>query len=1041
MKSIKSFTAISTFSLVYALAVSSVLSVPPTTLSTPAPHPSNQSAPDSTSKSQSARATKLMGALPLQFEPNVGQAESRFNFVSRGPAYSVMLNSAEAVFSLRGMTDSKLSSSDPASHQHNVTIKLQNANTSAQHGAQYLLPGRVNYFSAGHAQTNIPTYRSIRYYKVYPGIDVVYYGKEQQLEHDFIIAPGADTGQINLKFAGADAVRLNEVGDVIISAGSGVLRLQRPLAYQTINGQRRIVGSSYRLNDDNTIGFSLSKYDCDRELVIDPVLFYSSFLGGTGADTANDIALDPSGNIYITGGTTSAEFPRTDGSPAKGSFDVFVMKLNPTGSSIIFSTFLASTGNDSGLSIALDPNRNVYVSGLTDTAGFPLTPGAFQTTHSNQDGFAAKLNSTGSALLYSTLLGGSPRTNNGARIAVDQAGDMYLTGSTYADNFPTTSNAFRQTVNPFTGTNFLSSTDCYVAKIHPAGAGAADLVYSTYLGGNLGDDAARITLDAAGFVYVTGYTQSTNFPTTPDAVQPLPTTTDIGIRNNSDVGDAFLVKMDLRQSGAASMIYSTYLGGTGRDIARGLAVDPLKNIYVTGRTDSGDFPVSPTALQSKNAGGTDVFVMKINPSRSGASGLIYSTYLGGSANEDEFGGGIAVDSVGNAFVVGDTRSTNLPVTVGAFQPSNGGNSDVFSAPGGDAFVSKLNSAGTALVYFTYLGGNGGDNANAVKLDAKGNAYLAGYTFSPNFPLSANALQTTQAGQFDAFVACVDVPSSSGHSGATAPERGELQLEASGGNTVADVLPNPIDDAPKFVRQQYIDFLNREPDATGLAFWTNEITGCGSNAGCISIKRINVSAAFFLSIEFQQTGFLVYRTYLAAFARTPRLNEFSPDARTIRDNVIVNSPGWEQALENNTQAFMLAFVQRADFQAAFPASLTADQFVTQLDINAGGVLSPSEKSQLVAVLGGTPSDSAKRASVLRSVASNNTLRDRELNKAFVLMQYYGYLQRNPDDPPDADLTGYNFWLKKLNDFNGNFINAEMVNAFLTAGEYRTRFGQN
>jgi hypothetical protein len=236
-------------------------------------------------------------------------------------------------------------------------------------------------------------------------------------------------------------------------------------------------------------------------------------------------------------------------------------------------------------------------------------------------------------------------------------------------------------------------------------------------------------------------------------------------------------------------------------------------------------------------------------------------------------------------------------------------------------------------------------------------------------------------------------------------------------------------------------LNREPDATGLAFWTNEITGCGGNTDCLSIKRINVSAAFFLSIEFQQTGFLVYRTYLAAFARTPRLNEFSPDARTIRDNVIVNSPGWEAALENNTQAFMLAFVQRADFQAAFPASLTADQFVTQLDTNAGGVLSPSEKSQLVAVLGGTPSDSAKRASVLRSVASNNTLRDRELNKAFVLMQYYGYLQRNPDDPPDTDLAGYNFWLKKLNDFNGNFINAEMVNAFLTSGEYRTRFGQN
>ncbi|MDQ1640211.1 MAG: hypothetical protein QOF62_3550 [Pyrinomonadaceae bacterium] len=1040
MKSNSNLYKISSLSTICLLAASSVLSVPNYIAGSSAKDPNirnehvNRIAPASMN---SGLANQLMRGLPLQFEPNEGQAESRFDFLSRGRGYSVQFNSAEAVFALQTST---VKSTPPSGKQtislQQVTMRLVNANLTKGVGQQ-ALPGRVNYFSGSDPRrfhTNIRTYGGVRYARVYPGIDVVYYGKQRQLEHDFIVAPEANADQIKLRFEAADAVKLNAAGGVTISAGASVMNLEKPVAYQIVNGERRVVASSYTLNSDNSIGFKLGQYDHERQLVIDPVLFYSSFLGGSAADAANDIALDPAGNIYITGGTTSAEFPRTDGSASKGSFDVFITKLNPTGTAIIFSTLLASSGNDSGLSIGLDSNRNVYVSGLTDNAGFPLTAGAFQTTHSNQDGFAAKLNSTGSALLYSTLLGGSPQINNGARMVVDQAGDMYLTGSTYASNFPTTSNAFRQTVNPFTGTNFLSSTDSYVAKIHPAGAGAADLVYSTYLGGNLGDESARITLDSAGFVYVTGYTQSTNFPTTADALQPFPTTTDAGIRNGNDIGDAFLVKMDLSKSGAASMVYATYIGGTGRDVARGVALDPAKNVYLTGRTDSGNFPVSATALQSHSAGGTDVYVMKLNLSRPGTSGLIYSTYLGGSADEDQFGGGIAVDSVGNAFVVGDTRSTNLPVTVGAFQPSNGGNSDVFSAPGGDAFAAKLNSAGTALVYFTYLGGSGGDNASAIRLDAKGNAYLVGYTFSPNFPLSPNALQTTQAGQFDAFVACIDVPSSFGHSGVPA-----VQKENS--ETLADALPNPIDEAQKFVRQQYIDFLNREPDAPGLSFWTNEITSCGTDPVCISLKRINVSGAFFLSIEFQQTGYLVYRTYLSAFARIPRLNEFSPDTRVIRDSVIVNSPGWEQALENNTQAFMLAFVQRSDFLSAFPASLTADQFVSQLDVNAGGVLSPSEKSQLVAVLGATPADPAKRASVLRSVASDTTLRDREFNKAFVLMQYYGYLQRNPDDPPDTDNSGYIFWLGKLDDFNGNFVKADMVKAFISSGEYRTRFGQN
>ena len=264
------------------------------------------------------------------------------------------------------------------------------------------------------------------------------------------------------------------------------------------------------------------------------------------------------------------------------------------------------------------------------------------------------------------------------------------------------------------------------------------------------------------------------------------------------------------------------------------------------------------------------------------------------------------------------------------------------------------------------------------------------------------------------------------------------------NDMANGTSNPIDVAQFFVRQHYVDFLNREPDASGLSFWTNEITQCGADAACTDLKRINVSGAFFLSIEFQETGYLVYRMYKSGFgnlagAPVPvRLNEFLRDTQQIGQGVQVGVGNWQAQLEANKQAFALRFVQRPEFLTAFPGSLTADQVVTQLDTNAGGVLSAAEKANLVAVLGSTPADVANRASVLRSVAEDANLKSAEFNKAFVLMQYFGYLRRNPNDAPDSDFSGYNFWLGKLNQFNGNFVNAEMVKAFITSIEYRQRF---
>jgi len=257
-------------------------------------------------------------------------------------------------------------------------------------------------------------------------------------------------------------------------------------------------------------------------------------------------------------------------------------------------------------------------------------------------------------------------------------------------------------------------------------------------------------------------------------------------------------------------------------------------------------------------------------------------------------------------------------------------------------------------------------------------------------------------------------------------------------------PITINDADFYVSQQYVDFLSRFPDQSGFNFWTGEITGCGSDAACTEIKRINVSGAFFLSIEFKETGYLVYKMYKAGFGNLPgkpvpvRREDFMPDTRAIGNGVVVGAQGWQQTLDNNKNTFALTFVQRPAFQAAYPANMTAQQFVDTLDANAGSVLTSGDKANLVSILGATPSDATKRAQVLRSVAENPSLDQGNLNRAFVLMQYFGYLRRNPDEGPDTNFDGYNFWLGKLNQFNGNFVQAEMVKAFIVSGEYLNRF---
>ena len=983
-----------------------------------------------------SRFEEVYSASPLQFEVNRGQADRRFDFLSRAGGYDVLVSPTETVFALKEERREKRGNSPHAApHVVVLGMKLVGASAGAAPSGEGQLAGRVNYFKGGDSpqkRVDIPTYSGVRYGSVYPGVDVVYYGKRRELEYDFVVAPGGDSKRIKLKFNGAGRVKLDaQTGDLVLGVGVREVRQHRPVAYQETGGARREVAARYVWLGASTVGIKVGDYDKSLPLVIDPVLSYSTYVGGSGFDSGGGVAVDAAGNIYVTGQTSSADFPTTPGTFRNGAglpnSDLFIMKINPksTGASgIIFSTYIGGGGHS--LDIALDPAGNIYVTGGSSSPGYPVSANAFQPNiGGSDDGTVLKLSAAGNALLYSSYIGG--RSSDGCKgIAVDAAGNIYVAGHAYSDNIQTTPGAFQPA---FGGMQFGGGNgdgDAFVAKINPSAAtGAASLLYLTYLGGGGGEFGGfGIAVDAAGGVYVTGRTDSANFPVTQGAFQPV----------KSGGNDLFITRLKPEGKGAGDLSYSTFLGGQGDDRGIGLALGRDNSVYVTGYTTSADFPTTKSALQSKPAGDRDFFVSKLDLQKTGAGALVYSTLVGGSAMD--VGWDVAVDAVGNAYVTGETRSTDLPITAGAFQSAIGGVSDAFSAPGGDGFAAKLNAAGTALVYFTYLGGAEGDSANHIALDAKNNAYVSGgYTFSPNFPTTVNSVRNSWGGSSDAFVARIDNPSSFASNNLT----GEALFSTSDAPSAAatDALPNPIEDSRKFVRQQYRDFLNRAPDESGLNFWTAEIEQCGTDAQCREVKRVNVSAAFFLSIEFQETGYFAYRLYRTSFARMPGLREFSPDTVIVGQGVVVNTDGWQQKLAANKTAFVDEWVERADFRSRYDALSHAD-YVDALFANAGVQPSTAERDTLV---GGLAGGTLTRASVLRQVAEHPSLVRKESNRAFVLMQYFGYLQRSPDDPPDGNLDGYNFWLGKLEEFGGNYINAEMVKAFINSGEYRRRFGQD
>lgn len=669
------------------------------------------------------KVLEAYGKLPLSFEANRGQTDGKTKFLSRGSGYTLFLTPREAVLSL----------SRPDAHAV-LRVQLLGANPDPQVVGLDELPGKVNYFIGNDPRnwrTGIPTYTRVRHQGVYPGVDLVYYGNRGHLEYDLVVAPGADPKAIRLRFEGADKISLDDQGNLIAHIAGGEVIQRAPVIYQEVGGARQEISGGYALRGEGRAGFQMAAYDVGRPLVIDPVLEYSSYLGGSDRDQGHGIAVGADGSIYVTGQTLSDDFPTANAAQGSGggNFDAFVTKLSADGSSLIYSTYLGGSGIDVGEAIAVDADGNAYVTGVAST-DFPTTMGSYQSAHAGgSDAFVAKLNAAGSTLVYSTFLGGGGMEESYG-IAVDGDGSAYVAGRTYSDEFPTTSGSFDPTFN--------GNTDAFVTKLNPAGSA---LVYSTYLGGSGAaasgtDGGVGVAVDGTGNAYVTGWTGSEDFPTTAGAFQ-----TALAAPGH----DVFVTKMS---TDGSDLVYSTFLGGTRFDTGFGIAVDLTGHAYLTGETSSLDFPTTENAFQTEPPGFRDAFVTKLNAA---GSALDYSSFLGGG--NVEHGAAIAVDAEGNAYATGWTASTDFP-TVFPLLGSGYEN--------GEAYVAKVNAAGSGLVYSTYLGGSdldrvgadaGDPDGNLIAVDAEGCAYVTGRTRSTDFPTTAGAFQTAFGGGLnDAFVA-------------------------------------------------------------------------------------------------------------------------------------------------------------------------------------------------------------------------------------------------------------------------------------------------
>jgi Bacterial Ig-like domain (group 3)/Beta-propeller repeat/FG-GAP-like repeat len=688
------------------------------------------------------RFPRIYGNIPLSFERNEGQTDPRVKFLSRGEGYSLFLTQEGALLVLNEGPHAKTSSTsglvDSASQQRKTVLRLRllGASGNGSLRGEREVAGKSNYFIGNDPKnwhTNVTNYERVKYEDVYPGVDLVYYGHEGKMESDFIVSPGIDAGVIRLQITGAKKIGITGRGDLRLTTESGQVLLGKPKVYQTRAprqvGAPEMVAARYVMKGPHEVGFEVGNYDAQRPLIIDPVLVYSTFLGGSNSDDGIAVAVDSQGSVYITGFTSSTDFPLVN--PVQTTFGgglaAFVTKLNPVFGGLVYSTYLGGNGGAGSSGIAVDSAGNAYVTGETSSTNFPVV-NALQATFSGGtgDAFVTKLNANGDGLVYSTYLGGN-NYDGGSAIAVGQDQSAYVVGETASTNFPTGG------ASPPFQNQLGGGYDAFVAKLSPSGT---SLLYSTYLGGFGTDYATGIAIDAGDEAYVTGSTASINFPT----VNPFQPALASVISSN-----AFVAKFD--PTGAV-LLYSTYLGGSGQEVAGHIAVDAQGSAYVTGYTASNDFPTSNAFQAVFGGGGFDAFLTKLTPT---GNALVYSTYLGG--NGQDLGNNIAVDVTGNAYVIGTTVSTNFP-TVKPIQSSLAGGLN-------NAFVTKFNTTGSALLFSTYLGG-GPDYGYGIALDSARNAYVTGTTLSANFP-TLNALQSfckSCPTYPDAFIAKIFVPEGS-----------------------------------------------------------------------------------------------------------------------------------------------------------------------------------------------------------------------------------------------------------------------------------------
>ena len=720
-----------------------------------------------------------LGQLPLCFQAGPGVTSGSAPFITRGANYQFLLSPTEVRIAL-GKTGF-----EPAE----VRMNFAGANPEAQMVGDDELPGKVNYLigdDPARWHTSLATFARVRVGQLYPGINLVYYGDQRQLEYDFTVAPGTDPGLIKIDFTGVDKISIGARGELLLAAAGGVIGQPAPVIYQMDSGARHEVRGGYRLLDAHTVTFAMGPYNHHLPLIIDPVLYFSTYLGGNSSDAAWSMAVDTNGFIYVAGQTLSTLRSANNPFSTRGAFqtnfgggtiigDAFVAKFDNQGSNLIYLTYLGGNGEDMAASIAEDHAGDVYLTGSTSSSDFPTKNALYRTINSTPtpagyptDVFISELDPSGSNLVYSTYFGGN--SGDGATsLSLDASNNVYLTGFTYSTNFPTTPNA----IQPHLAcpNSLFYNANAFVTEI---GGSGTNLIYSSYLGGTNYDIGEGIAVDNSNYVYVTGFTASTNFPAT-NAIQqqyvsvitttnPPPTNvvfiTNVfngyllnGTNTLTTAYDGFVAKFTPSCTG---FVYSTYLGGANNDSAYRIAVDAMDNAYVTGWTVSTNFPNTITnvaglynGLTNNVAFGagpliTNAFLTQIMWSGTNAA-INWSTRFGGTNFGIDIGYGLTLDSSGNVFVVGATSTTNFPAvnTPGLLHTTNSGLSD--------AFVIAFNTNCSAVLYSGYLGGSGNDYGYALAVDSQTNMYLAGQTLSANFPTFFPS-QSSLNGTSDAFLA-------------------------------------------------------------------------------------------------------------------------------------------------------------------------------------------------------------------------------------------------------------------------------------------------